>query len=118
VELVICLPDRVGHCRKSPSGRWSVAWRRHNLGRVPVEALVYRPDLDRPFGQSRVSRAVMSITDEAVRTVLRTEVSAEFYTSPQRYVLGADEEAFVDEEGNPAPRWQAILGRMLAISRD
>src|SRR5690606_9676835 len=68
--------------------------------------------------QSRVSRAVMSITDEAVRTVLRTEGSAEVYPSPQRYGLRADAGALVGGEGHPAPRRPAILGRMLAISRD
>src|SRR5699024_728576 len=87
-EMVMYLPDRVGHIVRSPGGRWSAVWRANPAGRVLVEPLVYRPDLDRPFGRSRISRPIMSITDEAVRTVLRTEVSAEFYTSPQRYVLG------------------------------
>lgn len=117
-EMVMLLPDRIGVCARRAGGGWSVTWRFHSLGRVPVEPLVYRPDLDRPFGRSRISRPVMSITDEAVRTVLRTEVSAEFYTSPQRYVLGADEDPFVDGSGQPVPRWQAILGRVWGISRD
>ena len=59
-----------------------------------MEPLVYRPSLDRPFGKSRITRAVMSITDSAVREALRTEVSAEFFTTPQKYLLGADEELF------------------------
>lgn len=40
----------------------------HGLGRVPVEVLSYRPTIDRPFGRSIINRAVMSITDDAVRT--------------------------------------------------
>jgi hypothetical protein len=60
----------------------------------------------------------MSLTDSAVRTLLRTEVSAEFFSSPQRYALGADETSFVDASGNPIPAWQAIMGRILAIGRD
>lgn len=113
-ELVMHLPDRVGHIVRGAGGRWSAAWRRNPVGRVLVEPLVYRPDLDRPFGRSRISRPVMSITDEAVRTVLRTEVSAEFYTAPQRYALGLEEDAF----GDGGPGWKSILGRMFTVGKD
>ncbi|WP_280442240.1 phage portal protein [Nocardia brasiliensis] len=117
-ELVMYLPDRVVIMNRNSTGKWAIDVRKHTLGRVPVELLVFRPRLDRPFGASRISRAVMSITDEAVRTVLRTEVSAEFYSSPQRYMLGADPDAFVDAKGRVRTGWEAILGRMLAIGRD
>lgn len=96
---------------------WDLRQVPHDLG-IPVEALTYRAALDRPFGQSRISRPVMSLTDQAVRTLIRTEVSAEFYSAPQRYALGADESAFIDENGNHVPAWQAILGRIFAISKD
>jgi hypothetical protein len=89
----------------------------HGMG-VPVELLPYRADLDRPFGRSRISRAVMYNTDASVRTMLRTEVGAEFYNAPQRYALGADEEAFEDKNGNPIPAWTVMLGRLLTLSRD
>ena len=59
-----------------------------SMGRPAMEAFAYRPTYRRPFGQSRISRAVMSLTDSAVREALRTEVSAEFFTSPQKYLLG------------------------------
>lgn len=113
-ELVIHLPDRVGHVVRSAGGRWSVIWRRNPVGRVLVEPLVFRPDLDRPFGRSRISRPVMSITDEAVRTVLRTEVSAEFFTAPQRYALGLADDAF----GDDGPGWESVLGRIFTVGRD
>ncbi len=117
-ELVMYLPDKVITLSNADRRRWTVKRIPHSLGRVPVEPLVYKPRLDRPFGSSRISRAVMSITDEAVRTVLRTEVSAEFFSSPQRYMLGADPDAFVGSDGRVRTGWEAILGRMLAISRD
>lgn len=101
------------------AGKWVVdnVWS-HNLGRVPMEALPYRPDIDRPFGRSIISRPVMSITDDAVRTVMRTEVSAEFYSAPQLLLLGADKDSFLDDKGNPIPVWEFIIGRINAISRD
>lgn len=103
---------------KRPSGTWRVDRRQNRLGYPPVELLVYRPRLGRPFGSSRVTRAVMSITDSAVRSVLRSEVSAEFYSAPQRYILGADESAFVDANGNPRTGWETVLGRVLGIGLD
>jgi hypothetical protein len=87
-------------------------------GGVPVEVLPYRADLNRPFGRSRITRGVMYNTDAAVRTMLRTEVGAEFYNAPQRYLLGADESAFTDKDGNVTPAWQVMLGRLLTVSRD
>src|SRR5690625_1757871 len=117
-EMVMHLPDRVGHIVRSAAGRWSAAWRRNPVGRVLVEPLVYRPDLDRPFGRSRISRPVMSITDEAVRTVLRTEVSSEFFTAPQRGLLGAAEDVFTDDNGNPIPAWQSMIGKLWTTPRD
>lgn len=87
-------------------------------GPVPVEPLPYQPSLTRPFGRSRITRAVMYYTDAAMRTMLRTEVGAEFFNAPQRYALGADEDAFTDAAGNPVPAWTVMLGRLLALSRD
>lgn len=116
-HMIMALPDTVIIMRRE-GGRWDLRESRHDLGYVPVEPLVYRPLLDRPFGSSRISRAVMALTDSAVRTLLRTEVSAEFFSAPQRYVLGADEDAFVDASGQPIPAWQSLIGRILAMSRD
>lgn len=50
--------------------------------------LIYKPSAKRPFGHSRISRACMSLVNSAARTLWRSEVSAEFYSFPQKYVLG------------------------------
>ena len=52
---------------------------------VPV---LHRPDARRPFGHSRITRACMQIMQGALRTVKRSEISAEFYSFPQKYVPG------------------------------
>lgn len=108
--MVMYLPDRVVVMQRDGFGLpWQVEERRHSLGRVPVEPLVFRPRLGRPFGSSRISRPVMSLTDSALRTVVRSEIGAEFYTAPQRWALNLPTEAF---EGGG---WSAILGRVLAV---
>jgi len=98
--------------------QWEISRFEHTLDRLPVELLPYKPRLDRPFGCSRISRAVMGLSDSALRTLFRMEIHAEFFSSPQRYAMGADESMFVDADGEPITQWQAILGRVWAAGRD
>lgn len=76
---------------------------------VPV---IYRPDAKRPFGHAKISRACMDYTQSAMRTLLRSEVAAEFYSFPQKYVLGTDP----DEER--LEKWRATISSMLEITKD
>lgn len=76
---------------------------------VPI---IYRPDATRPFGHSRISRACMDIVDSAMRTVKRSEISAEFFSVPQKYVLGTDPEA------EPLDKWASAMSAMLEITKD
>jgi hypothetical protein len=111
-------PGRVMQVRPNPYGGMEAVEVSTFTGPVPVEVLPYQPDDDRPFGKSRITRGVMYQTDAAMRTMLRTEVGAEFFNAPQRYALGADEDAFTDASGNPVPAWTVMLGRLLALSKD
>jgi len=52
---------------------------------VPI---VNRPDAKRPFGHSRISRSCMDCAQTVIRTLRRSEVSAEFYSVPQKYIVG------------------------------
>lgn len=119
ISVTLFQQEKIIHCERpnSQSG-WDVVEGPNTLHRVPVHMLTYHPDLDRPFGRSRISRTVMGLTDSAVRTLLRSEVASEFFTSPQRYVLGADDAAFMDKRGQPIPAWAATIGRILALTRD
>ena len=117
LRVIMCTPRLAYGMTRDPDrpDRWEVRAVRHNLNRVPVEALIYRATLTRPFGASRISRAVRSITDSAMRTVVRSEVGAEFFSAPQRYLLGADEDMFEDETGARKSVWDLVMGRILAI---
>lgn len=89
-------------------------WKAEKLGDTPnrifVEALCYDPQLNRPLGHSRITREVRYLTDAAVRTMVRTETSAEFFSSPQRYVLGAERADFAGQD-----RWSAIMARVQVL---
>lgn len=87
----------------------------HNMGRVPVAPLVNNPRSGDPDGRSEITRAVRSYTDSAMRTLLGAEVAREFYSAPQRFVLGAKEDLFLDADGNALNPWSVIQGRMLGV---
>jgi hypothetical protein len=76
---------------------------------VPI---INRPDAARPFGHSHISRACMSIVDSAMRTAKRSEISAEFFSIPQKYILGTDPNA------EPINKWTAAMSAMLEITKD
>ena len=76
---------------------------------VPV---IYRPDATRPFGHSRISRACMDIVKSAVRTVKRSEIAAEFYSYPQKYILGMERDA------DRMDKWKASMSSLIQISKD
>ena len=73
--------------------------------------LIFKPDAKRPFGHSRISRACMSITGSALRTIKRSEISAEFYSFPQKWATG------VDESGeNNFDKWSAAMSAMMKFT--
>ena len=105
--------DAAIHLWNSELGSWDWEVYPYKMGRPMMVSLAYRPTFLKPFGQSRITRAVMSITDSAVREALRTEISAEFFTSPQKYLLGADSGAF-----EHITKWEAYIGNIFAVGRD
>lgn len=77
---------------------------------VPI---VHRPDATRPFGHSQISRACMSLTGSALRTIKRAEISAEFYSFPQKWVTGLDPSAAEDLD-----KWSAAMSAMMQFDRN
>lgn len=90
-----------------------VSWSevRHGMGRCLMAAFAFRPTQRKPLGQSRITRAVMSITDSAVRCALGGDISFQFAVAPQKVLLGADAEAFSGKT-----KWEAYIGNILGVS--
>ena len=74
--------------------------------------MINRPDAARPFGHSRISRACMSIVGSAVRTAKRSEIASEFYSYPQKYILGMDPSA------EKMDKWKATMSSLIRIDKD
>jgi hypothetical protein len=104
---------------KRVNGRLVVTDRdQHELPRIPVSMMLNRPRTNRSYGRSEITRAVRSMTESGMRTLLGMEVAREFYGTQQRYLMGADESMFVDMDGNRKTMWDAIIGKILALPRD
>ena len=76
---------------------------------VPI---IHRPDAVRPFGRSRITRAGMYYQKYAKRTLERADITAEFYSWPQKYIIGMDPDA------EPMETWKATVTSMLVVSGD
>ncbi|MGM0166946.1 hypothetical protein IGI39_001926 [Enterococcus sp. AZ135] len=76
---------------------------------VPI---IHRPDPVRPFGRSRISRSGMYYQQYAKRTLERADVTAEFYSFPQKYVLGRS------QDSEPMDSWKATISSMLDFTKD
>lgn len=98
---------------------WKVVDRdKHNLGVCPVVRMANRPRSYDRDGASEITPEIMSLTDAACRKLQGLEVASEFYSGPQKYILGADESAFQAPDGTPRTAWETYLGRVLALERD
>ena len=74
---------------------------------VPI---IFKPDARRPFGHSRISRSCMSIVGSALRTIKRSEISAEFYSFPQKWATG------VDDDAAQIDKWTAAMSAMMKFT--
>lgn len=116
-KFTLLLPFETIICVKGVS--WYVeAVLPNGLGRVPLEVMPLTPELDRPFGRSRIDRRVMSLVDRAVRGDSRLEVHSELYSAMKLILLGADKSAFQDEQGNTVPLWSWYMGRFNALENN
>lgn len=117
-EAVLFRPNETIWANKTASG-WAVtAVDEHRLNRVPVAQFINRARGSKMTGSSELTPAIMGHTQSALRTLVGAEIAREFYAVPQRYMMGAPESFFLDEDGNPRGAWDAMMGKILAVERD
>ena len=84
----------------------------HSFKHPLLVPIVHRPDPVRPFGRSRITRSGMYYQRYAKRTLERADVTAEFYSFPQKYVLGRS------QDSEPMDSWKAAVSSMLDFTKD
>lgn len=85
---------------------------KNETGHPLLVPIIHRPDAVRPFGRSRITRSGMYYQKYAKRTLERADVTAEFYSFPQKYVVGLSNDA------EPLDTWQATVTTMLQFTKD
>lgn len=110
-SYAVFLPYRSYEMTKVGS-QWLVARVDTNWPTPCVVPLISDPQLSRPLGCSRITPVVMSATDMAFRTLVRMEASAEFYSVPKLWFLGADRDAF------DADTWSNLISAINGIGAD
>lgn len=76
---------------------------------VPI---IHKPDSSRQFGRSRITRSAMYWQRYAKRTLERADIASEFYSFPQKYVVGLSQDA------EPMDAWKATISAMLQFTKD
>lgn len=103
------LPDRTDYYYKDQRSNFSIP----NVTQHPLLVpILHRPDAVRPFGRSRITRSGMYWQSNAKRTLERADVTAEFYSFPQKYVTGLSDDA------EPIESWKATVSSMLQFTKD
>ena len=114
--FIVYMADRILWCSKD--GGWSVDDRiRNPIGRSLVVPITHDPQLGKPFGRSRITNPVMSLTDMAVRAYVRMEGNAEFYSSPQLAIEGIDPDAF-EGDLTEQRKFKLAMDRIIALTKD
>ena len=70
-----------------------------------------RATVDRPLGKAKVSNTVRRIIDEVGRVKRRYEIAGEFYSTPQRFMMGV-------AEGSEKGDIDASIGRWIVGTKD
>jgi hypothetical protein len=85
---------------------------KNEVGYPLLVPIIHRPDAVRPFGRSRITRAGMYYQKYAKRTLERADITAEFYSFPQKYVTG------ISQDAEPLETWKATISSMLQFTKD
>lgn len=107
----VFLPGRVYQIRRH-DGQWEAVKTETHWPEPMAIPIVSDPQLSRPLGRARITRTLMSLTDMGFRTYVRMEASAEFYSVPKLWFLGASKEAFDKDT------WSNLVSAINGIDAD
>lgn len=109
-QVAVHFPDHVLRLVRSRDA-WECSKEQNPAGEPLMVSMQYRPDDDHPLGRSRISRAVMSIIQQALRERERTEYHSEFSATGSKYILGAADELFDVPAFNLGAKSMLLVGR-------
>mgnify|MGYP002672897729 FL=1 len=93
--------------------RWTAIRRSHKIGRPLMEPMIWNATSDKPFGRSRLKKAIRALIDDYVRTVANATIALEFDTTPQKYILGVTDEQF---DAITSDKFKQYMGSIIAAT--
>ena len=115
VQANLHLPGRVVVLRRALSTSWVAETLPTPLDRPMMEAFCFRPTGTKPFGQTRISRAVRYLVDEVERTLRYMAVSDAFYAIPMMAATGLTDKAF---DQMSKSKWMMRVGSWFLATKD
>lgn len=79
---------------REKDGDWSAVRHSHKMGMPLMIPMIWNGTSQKPFGRSRIKRAVRSLIDGYIRTIANATIAVEFDTTPQKYLLGITDEQY------------------------
>lgn len=114
-QVNLHMPGRVLLIKRTGPSEWFAERQQTPIDRPMMEPFCYRATGVKPFGETRITKAVRSIADDVVRTLSYMAVSSAFYAAPQKYLLGLTSEQF---EQIKASKWATYIGSIFLSTRD
>lgn len=93
--------------------QWSAKRHPHKMGRLLMEPMIWNATSDKPFGRSRLKKAIRALIDDYVRTVANATIALEFDTTPQKYILGVTDAQF---DAITSDKFKQYMGSILAAT--
>ena len=115
VQLNMHVPGAIVVIRQIENGQWVAEKTETPLDRPMMELFAFRPTGIKPFGQTRITKTVMNITDEVVRTLQNMAISSAFYAHPQKYLMGLSDKQYDALVGS---KWKLAIDSILLGTRD
>lgn len=92
---------------------WTAKRHPNKMGRPLMEPLIWNATSNKPFGRSRLKRAIRSLIDDYVRTVANATIALEFDTTPQKYILGVTDEQY---DAITSDKFKQYVGAIIAAT--
>ncbi len=92
---------------------WQAQRHEHRMGRPLMEPMIWNATTGKPFGRSRLKRAVRSLIDDYIRIVANATIALEFDTTPQKYLLGVTDDQYDAIVSN---KFKQYIGNILAAT--
>ncbi len=95
------------------NGRWDAEHYPHRMGRPLMQPLIWNATSNKPFGRSRLKKAIRTLIDDYVRIQANATIALEFDTTPQKYLLGVTDDQYDAIVSN---KFKQYVGNILAAT--